>query len=647
MKKFVKTFVLLLIFATLIGGLSVSFYAGSKIIKYSSLQIDSQALNQSNTIKIYDCNNKPINESNELSLPFEKLCTIPPYVYEAFISIEDKDFYKHKGFNIKRILKASLHNLKNRSFSQGASTITQQLVKNTHLSSEKTLDRKFKELVLSNKIEKTLSKEEILENYLNVIYFGNNCYGISSASHYYFSKPCKDLSLEEGCLLAGMIASPNRYSPITHEDKALKRRNLVLSQMHKDGKIDELTFEQARKKPINLNLNTINENRLNSYSQSAIDEACEILHLPAKQIALSNFKIYTYQNQENQQKLNKSLKSVDFKCNDHAGIIIDNATNGITAYSGCSAYKILKAKRQPGSCLKPLLVYAPSLNEDIINPQTQILDEKITIDNYSPQNINNTYQGYVSCENALSKSINIPSVKVLSYTGLKKSKEYCKDMNIKFDEKDDSYALALGGMTYGTDLKTLTAAYTTFANQGKFSPARFISYITTNDNKLIYSHKPNKKTVFREDTAFLMTEMLKKTAKEGTAKKLKDIPTSIASKTGTVGKPNSKNNLDAWNISYSPSETMGVWCGNLDNSEISIAGGNEPTNCVKCYFSNAKHENFLQPTSVVEKEIDTEYLNNNHIVAQATPNTPKKNVKKCFFSIFNTPDISPLHSFFK
>ena len=641
MKKIVKIFTFSMIFVFFIGVLTSGFYLASNFIKYNNLPLDISALTASAVnITILDIDNKIIEDDNTFQTKYVKLREMPPHAYQSFISIEDKNFYNHNGINLKRIVGAIFQNIKNMSFSQGASTISQQLIKNTHLSSDKTLERKIKEIALTFKMEKALSKEEILEAYLNVIYFGNNCYGLKSATEYYFSKDCKDLTLEESAMLAGMIKSPNKYSPIIHEDACLKRRNLVLNEMLKDKIISEDEYYTAIKLPITLNLNTVNENKLNSYSEAVIDEAKKVLHLPAKQIALAGYKIHTYQDSAEQSKLKDSLSQTIFDDADYAGLILDAKSHGIKAYLGKSAYKILDAKRQPGSCLKPLLVYAPALNEDLISPETQILDEKLKINEYIPENVNKKFSGYISVKEAVAKSINIPAVKVLSYIGIEKAKHYATKMGINFDKNDNSYALALGGMTYGVNLQELCSAYSTFSNQGNYAEGKFISHITNSEGKIIYKHIPLEKNVFRKDTSYLMTDILKYTAKEGTAKKLKEVNTEIASKTGTVGKKNSKQNLDAWNISYTASTIYGVWTGNLNNTPIDIAGGNQPTEVVKKLVTDTNFESFEKPNEIVDREIDLIDLEDNHIITLANTQAPERFKKSCKFSVFNLPRFS-------
>lgn len=641
MKKFFKwSFIIIFILAAL--ALSVlGLYVGSIYSSAQTIPLDEEALSSpSLSIEIFDSQNKPIEEDNEISRAYASFNSLPEHTIDAFISIEDKTFYTHSGINYKRIAKATLNNIKSRSLKEGASTITQQLVKNTQLSSEKTFTRKIQEMVLAKKVEKQYDKDKILEMYLNIIYFGNNCYGIESAANYYFSKSAKDLTLEESALLAGMIKSPSKYSPIKNSSNALTRRNIVLREMEKDGKISSAQYTLSQNTPISLNLSKEKKNRLNSYSQAALEEAEEILGLPARQIAIGGYKIYTYQNEEKQQALENAFKNTTLDC-DFGGIVVDNNDGKVSAYYGDSNFKILEAKRQPGSCIKPVLVYAPALNEDIISPCSQLLDEKVTVGDYSPKNVGNLYRGYVSAREALSKSINIPAIKVLSYVGLDKAKAYASEMGISFDEKDDSYSIALGGMTYGCNLLQLAGAYSTFARGGIYSKPTFISFITDKNDKIVYINNSQSHKVLRDDCSFLLTDMLRTCAQSGTGRKLSSLEKDIASKTGTVGKSGSKENTDAWNISYTAEQTCAVWLGNLDNTPITYAGGNQPTIIVKDYFSAVQDDStFTRPSTVVEKAVDSIELSENHKVTLASKFMPERYTQNELFSIFNLPEVS-------
>ncbi len=599
----------------------------------------NKLINTNLKIDVYDSKNNLISDKNMFNNQYVKLENINQETIDAFISIEDKNFYNHNGINIKRIGGALIKNILNGKTIQGASTISQQLIKNTHLTSEKTYSRKLKEIILALQMEKSLSKDEILENYLNVIYFGNNIYGIENASQFYFSKSTNELNLEESALLAGIIKSPANYCPINNTENCLKRRNLVLSEMQKDGKITIEQKNSAIKNPIKLIINENFDHGQNSYSQCAIEEASKILKIPAKQIALAEYKIYTHFNLEKQKALIESVNNQELSF-DQAGISINNKTRGVEAFYAKSAYSVLKTKRQPGSTIKPILVYGPAINENILSPATKILDEEININGYSPNNYSKNYSGYVSVREAISKSINIPAVKTLSYVGIPKAKRYCERLGIKFDENDNGYALALGGMTFGTDLKTLTGAYTIFANNGNFIPASFITKITDKNGKVLYTPLNIEDQVLREDSNFLTLSTLQTCAKEGTAKKLSSLPYMVAAKTGTVG--NNINNSDAYSIALTQNDTVGIWIGDLKNNNIgNLTGGNQPTAIIKTYFNKIYKTNtpkdFDMPSSVQKVEIDSIELEKNNIILKANDYIPKRYIVEEIFSRFNLP----------
>ena len=639
MKKFVKR---CLIFVGLPLSLVLTFlfsFALVSYVKYTKIPLNAESITSpSLSVAIYAKDNRPIEEENLLNGDFAPLEDLNDYTKNAFISIEDKEFFRHNGLNKKRIFKAMLKNMASFKLKEGASTISQQLVKNTHLSNEKTFERKLKEVALTKKLEKQFSKEEILESYLNIIFFGNNCYGIESASKYYFDKSAKDLSLSESAMLAGIIKAPSKFSPTKNPQNCIARRNLVLSEMEKDGYISQEQKLRAQNEDLNLNISARHLNKLNSYSQASLDEASKILGLSTKQIAIGEYKIHTFLDMDKQENLLTALENNKFEGADSQAIVIDSKSHGILAYAGESDFKLLEIQRQPASTLKPLLVYAPALNEGVVSPQTQILDEEIKIGDYVPQNVNKKFVGYVSVTDAVKNSINIPAIKVLSYVGIENAKQYAQRLGIKFDESDDSYAIALGGMTYGATLKDLTNAYVTFSNEGNFAPCGFVEYITDKNGKLVYVFKPQEEMAFRPDSSALMIEILKDSTKSGTARKLSDISSvEIGSKTGTVGSKN--GNTDAFNISVLPEETIGVWLGNLSNTPLSIAGGNQPTQIVKDYVKSQKYEKtkFEMPNSVVEEKIDLIELEENHRLVLANPYAPERYVKTALFSRFFLP----------
>lgn len=590
-------------------------------------------------IEVYGNNDELLSDKSIFNSQYISLSQIPTETKEAFISIEDKNFYSHNGISPKRIVKALVRNILSGKAVQGASTISQQLIKNTHLSSEKTYSRKIKEISLALEMEKQLSKDEILENYLNVIYYGNNIYGIENAAQFYFSKSASDLSLEEGATLAALIKSPGNYDPIEHKERALERRNLVLREMEKDGKISTEQAENAISSDLVLKINESFNRGQNSYSQGAILEAEEILGMPAKQIAIGKYKLYTYFSEEKQTALENAIDAEELGF-DQAGISINNKTHGIEAFYGKSAFSILKTKRQPGSTIKPLMVYAPALNENIISPATKILDEEININGYKPQNFEKTFRGHLSAREALSLSSNVPAVKILSYVGIPKAKRYATRLGIEFDENDNGYALALGGMTYGTNIKTLAAAYTTFANGGKFYGASFIRKIEDENGKIIYEPKFVADEVFREDSNYLMLSMMETSAKTGTSKRLAALPFQIAGKSGTVGV--GATNSDAFSVALTTSDTVATWVGDLTGNNIGyLTGGKAPTDMIKNYFKaiykTETPKDFEIPTSVSEVEIDSIEYDENNIVMRANDFTPQRYKQTELFSRFNLP----------
>jgi membrane peptidoglycan carboxypeptidase len=594
-------------------------------------------------IEIYDNKNQLISDENIFNNQYIKLSELNPQTLEAFISIEDKHFYSHSGIDTKRMIKAMMKNISSGATKEGASTISQQLIKNTHLSSEKTYSRKLKEIMLAIQMEKELSKEKILENYLNIIYYGNNIYGIENASKFYFSKSANSLTLGESAILAGLIKSPANYCPINKPDKCLQRRNLVLSEMKRDGKISLEEYQNATKKELEINVDKSFKSGNNSYSQNAIEEASKILKMPAKQIAIGGYKIYTHFDEAKQAALKESIESESLSY-DRAGISINNTTNGVEAFYGDSWYSILNAKRQPGSAIKPLLVYGPAINENVISPATKILDDEININGYKPQNFSKSYSGYISVRDAISQSVNIPAVKTLSYIGIDKAKRYGTRFGINFDDNDNGYALALGGMTYGVNLKTLADAYSSFSRNGQFASTNFIKKILDKNGKTVYEALYIPDQILREDSNYLTLSTLITAAQDGTAKKLKSLPYMIAAKTGTVGGngANADANIDAYSIALTSEDTVAIWVGDLSGGNIGkITGGNQPTNIVRKYFSNIYKTHtppdFEMPASVSEVEIDAIELDKNHLVLKANDFTPECHKVKEIFSRFNMP----------
>lgn len=626
----------------------------------NSISLSTEALNtaSSNTnFKVYDINNQIINPTSEnyISIKYVK-----PHTKNAFISAEDKRFYNHNGVDYIRMCGALLSNIKSMSFSEGASTISQQLIKNTQLTSEKTISRKLKELKLTKNLEDNYSKEEILEMYLNNIYFGNGCYGIENASKHYFNKSASNLSISESALLAATINAPSVYDIENHPEKAIQRRNLILELMHKYGKISKEEMTSAQAEPINLNLTKLSNNHY--VFDEIIEEACKILKVSESQLKNYNLNIHTYIDSKIQNEINEKIKS-NFKNIESspsiASIVIDNNTKGIVSITGTK--KTLNSKKQPGSVIKPILVYAPAIEENMISPASKILDEKVDYNGYSPENADKKYHGYVSVRESVKHSYNVPAVKILNELGISKAQKFAGTLGIEFDKNDNNLAIALGGFTNGVFIKDICDAYSAFATNGSFSESKFIQKIEQN-NKVLYQRKNNTKQVMQDSTAYLITDMLKDTSKSGTAKRLKQFDFNVASKTGTVGMLNSTKNKCAYNVAYTTKHTIISFFGDSTMPET-INGSTHPTmltkNILETLYKNSNPENFQKPDSVSSYNLNkTDYENNilaytestDNIISElfSTKNPPTKseNSLSLKLEISNSPGKKPELTFF-
>ncbi len=574
-----------------------------------SINLKHETLESStiSSIQIFDVNGKFIKPTTENYISVSKLSSDTK---NAFLSAEDKRFYKHKGIDYIRVGGAVLSNLKTKSFSQGASTISQQLIKNTHLSNEKTIKRKLKEFKLTKQLEKNYSKNDILEMYLNNIYFGNGCYGIKNASLHYFGKSASKLTLAESAILAGTINAPSLYDIENNPDKAIERRNLILNLMKKHGTISNQEYKTAIEEKLNLKLTKLSGH--NGLYNNILSETCSLLKKSENEIKNSNIKIYTHIDLNVQDYLQQKIKNSYSNLNSNpnvASIIINNKTSGITAIVGNKS--TLLSKKQPGSAIKPILVYAPAIELNKISPATKILDEKINIAGYSPENADKKFHGYVSVRESLKNSYNIPAVKILQQTGIESSQEIASRFGIEFESNDKNLAIALGGFTTGTTLKQLADAYSCFANLGEFQETSLIKKIVFNE-KEIYSQSKSKSKAISSSTAYLITNMLQDSTKTGTAKRLKNFDYEIASKTGTVG--TSKSNSDAYNISYTSNHVILSYVGGTE-MPASINGATYPTMITKDVLSflykSKKPSNFQIPESVTKQSISkSDYQNN-------------------------------------
>lgn len=616
-RKFKKFLLILSIVIITLFISIISFFT----ILYNKYDLDKQKLTETNNgIKIYSSKGVETNLYNT-NRAIVQIETLPEYVKNAFIDIEDKKFYKHNGYDVKRIIKAMMVNFTTQTKAQGASTISQQLIKNTLLSNEKTYKRKLKEVVLAIKMEKEFSKDEILEMYLNTIYFGSNAYGIENASKIYFDKSAKNLTINEACCLAAIIKSPYKYSPKYNYADAIKRKNLVARQMLEENHISKNEYEKVTISPIEL---TNKQQTDNSYEKESIFEACKLLNISEHELINRQYQIITFRSDELQKEVIKANNEIIDTSEKNTNTTLDslsvvaNNSGQVLAYYSNSNYNLHNLIRQPASTLKPLAVYLPCFKHNILSPASQILDEEINYNGYYPQNADKTYHGYVSCRYALSNSLNIPAVKALDYLGVKKSKETLENLGINISNNDLNLSLALGAVKNGIKVFDLFSGYMTLANMGYYTNLSFVNKILDANGKIIYSHEDYKTKVIDEESCFLVTDILKDSAKTGTSKRLASLNLPIASKTGTAS--NKKGNTDLYNITYSSEHTVLTWVADIDKQILpsTLLSSSQPTDINKLIlsgiYSSNKPKDFVIPNKIKHSAYDLVELETNHIL---------------------------------
>lgn len=605
-------------------------------IAYFSTPLNVNALKSTNLgVEIYNGQDaQPIYYSKDRKIiSFDDL---QPHTIQAFIAIEDRRFYSHGGYDMKRILKAGLVNLTTHSKSQGASTITQQLVKNALLTSEKTYSRKVKEIMLAIKTEKQFSKQEILDMYLNSIYFGSNAYGIESASNLYFNKSASELTINQSAILAGIIKSPAYYSPITHPENCIKRKNIVLKQMLENNFISQQEYDENIS--CGLEINKVNNTYNNSYNQQAIIEASDLLNISEKQLLRGEYKIYTYLDNDLQTLLEQALNNSEFQA-DKLSIIANNQGQ-VLAYLGKSDFDLSLMKRNPASTIKPLLIYLPAIATNLISPASPILDEKLEQE-YSPRNAGNSYLGWTNIREAVAHSSNVCAVKMLDQLGYEIINEFGNKLNL-ISTPLHNQSLALGDIPNGVTILELARAYSILQNNGKDKALTFISKIEDKDGNIVYYNSGYENQLFQPEDCMLMNDILKTCAQTGTAKRLNDLPFEVASKTGTA-QINGKN-LDLWNVAYTTEHLVITWCGDATSQGLdeNYSSGFYPTLINKQVLSSLYSSHHPTPFSLNDKiqrlGYDMVGLNNEHKLYLATNDQPERYTKFDLFKIDNIPN---------
>jgi penicillin-binding protein 1A len=577
MKKYKKRIYIFLI-------ISILIFLNYIIYTYISIRFDINKVinyNPSLTTQFFDKNDKLIanifDKENRLYVSYKD---IPTKVIESLIAIEDTKFFEHNGININAITRASIKVIKARKLVEGASTITQQLIKIMVLSRQKKFSRKVKEILLALRLETILSKEEILERYLNEIYFGHGYYGIKTASQGYFRKELYQLNLKEIAMLVGLPKAPSFYDPTIRYNFAVQRANQVINRLNNLGWITKQTYEYA----INYNPTIYDDTLTKNKAPYVIDYAIKLLNKDISDIKTGGYKVNLTIDLKTQEIARKSLQygydKIIKRDNDinksytktlNGGIItIENHTGKILAMLGGVDYKkssfnrAVQSQRQPGSSIKPFL-YQVALDSgystisnlvDISRSYDYQKDNETKI--WKPQNYGNKYKGLIKLKNALIKSRNLATINLVTDIGIdimyKKLKLFGIE-NIPYD-----LSMTLG--SFSISILKLSEAYTIFSNNGiKVKPYLIKDIINRNEDSISFIKED--KYIISKEQSFLMTSILQDVVKKGTGRNARVNNIQIAGKTGTTN-----NNVDAWFCGYSPTIQTIIWYGNDDNKPM-------------------------------------------------------------------------------
>jgi len=590
--------------------LVLSLSAGYFIFDVPSWQkLDlTRITNVSQTGAIYDVNDDPVIALKGVEdRTLIRLHELPDHVKNAFIAAEDLRFYKHPGFDIVRIFGAVMANLRSRTFSEGASTITQQLVKLTHLSAEKTIARKLEEIYLALQLENACSKDEILEMYLNYVYFGRGAYGVEAASRSYFGLSAAEISPAQAASLAAIIKAPSAYAPHLNADNNRSRRLYILQTMFENGFLSQDAYAQAQAEEIVIKPVPVQENTYGWYTDAVMDEAGQLLGISGDQLLGSGYRIYTALSPEYQQIADEQYKqssafpsdASDGEKAQSAMACVDVESGAVLCIVGGREYTVQRGlnratqmQRQPGSALKPLAVFAPAIEYHGATPATVLNDAPTTFaGGYAPRNAGYNYHGYVTVRDALKWSMNIATVAMLDQIGVASGRQYLQKVGIPLTDSDWGLSLALGSLTYGVSPVQLAAAYAPFANGGIYYQPYFIRRIEDAQGNVLYKHFSRGERVLSEETAYLMTSLLQSVTSSGTGAKLSAAGTPVAGKTGTVNME-SGGNRDIWMTAFNSEISTAFWMG-FDNPDRAhslaswISGGDHTAALAASFFKKA------------------------------------------------------------
>jgi len=580
MKFLIKSFIFLFIsFVVLLIGLYTYAYLSPKL-----------DLKTSGSLYLYDNKNDLIYQGSR-SNEWANLEDISDNLKNAVIAVEDKNFYNHHGFDYLRIAKAMLTNIKKKSIVQGASTISQQYIKNLYLDFDKTWKRKAEEAMLTLELEVHYDKDDILEGYLNTINYGQGNMGIVNASSYYFNKKPSELTLEEAIMLAGIPKNPAGYNPVSNYEASLKRAWVVAKSMLNNGYIDEDTYNNLFKERLEIFGQTKNNNlqMIMYYQEAVLNELSNIKKIPASLINAGGLKIYTTLDLKEQTSLENNILSN--KVDDElqvASVIVDPKTGAVKALTGGMNYaksqynRALKSKRQVGSTMKPFLYYAALENN--MTMSSSFRSEETTFNlasgkTYAPQNAGNIYASKeITMAAALALSDNIYAVKTNLFLGVDKMIDVAKRTGIKAN-LDEVASLPLG--TSEINILDYATGYTTFASGGYQKELYFIEKIEDIDGNVLYEHEDKNRLVINPNYTYILNEMMTSTTNDAYVDYTTPTALNIASTlTHKYALKTGSTNTDYWIVGYNPDRLMMMWMGYDNNKEVN---GNVRNNAKKIW----------------------------------------------------------------
>lgn len=548
------------------------------------------------------------------------IAQIPQQLKQAVIVAEDKEFYSHPGFSVKGIFGALVANFRKKDLGYGGSTITQQLVKINLLNPQRNFLRKYQELVLAQELERRYTKDEILEMYVNSVYFGEGATGVEEAAKTYFGKSAKDVTLNQAAFLAGLLTAPSELSPISGDvEKAIKRRDFILKKMVDEQYISPEQQSFAMKTPMNFDFELKKiRYRAPHFALMVKDEL--IKKYGEEQVARSGFKVYTTLDLDWQEYAEQTVKKQvenlrPNNVSNGAAVVMDSKTGEVRALVGSKDWyddKLGKlnmaiAPRQPGSSFKPI-VYIAALERHLITNATVLHDQPIiyqtTVGPYSPKNYDGKFRGLVLTRRALANSLNVPSVEVMSKVGVSNTLEMAKRLGISTLKDPSNYGLSLVLGSGEVTLIELTNAYATFANQGKKNDITLLTKIEDKFGHIVYRYRPKNEPVLDPAYPFLIASILSdnNTRREAFGNALTTNRTA-AVKTGTT-----EDYRDSLTLGFTPTLTIGVWVGNNDTQPMDrVAGslGAAPIwkELLEKFLADTPSESFEIPSTIVKESI--------------------------------------------